>query len=109
VNIIRKIKLEQLGYYKFTDSEKELVNFLIDNIQNLTISNNMFLKNDRVIFYHDSLHIKIPYTIWYKLQIEYKFNYNEINNVLKFFIYQYYESYFNINKIYFCSPFLLDY
>src|SRR6478735_2456333 len=46
MNIIRKIKIEKLGYYKFTESEKELVNFIKD------YSNYKFYyKNNNFILY----------------------------------------------------------
>jgi len=35
MNIIRKIKLNQLGYYEFKDSEKELSEFIKENLLDL--------------------------------------------------------------------------
>lgn len=36
MNITRKMKLNSLGYYNFTESEQELIDFIKDNLLNLT-------------------------------------------------------------------------
>jgi len=57
MNILRKIKLNTLGYYEIIDDEKELITFIKDNLLDLKeIKLNKYqnvrfwFKNDRCIF-----------------------------------------------------------
>src|SRR6478735_11261506 len=99
MNIVRKIKLESLGYYVCKDNnEKELFKFIKDNFYDLEkveitkFGNNIiyYIKNNAIIFSENSNSyylIKInPSLIWWELENRFKFNYNETRELLSLIV-----------------------
>jgi|SRR6478735_598061 len=86
MSIVRKIKLEQLGYYTCKDNtEKELFKFIKENLLNLTEikleeypDSILYFKNDKCVFEYDS-NMKI---VFINLQLNYI---KEIENVIKYY------------------------
>jgi|SRR6478735_6794919 len=89
MSIIRKIKLNSLGYYEFNDSEKELVEFIKNNILNLTevtsekYPNTIFYFKNKELYYEYNLNSKQfsfnKYDIWDNV---FNFKYN-ISNIFE--------------------------
>jgi len=95
MNIIRKIKLNSLGYYKFKDSkEKKLFKFINDNLLNLYSINYhdsiIYLKDDNIIFEHylNFNWFEVNPSIWNYLQNI--INNEETVNLIKFIAKEYY-------------------
>ena len=95
MNIIRKIKLNQLGYYQFTDDEKKLITFLNENFLNLKkiqfpyyYASIFYFKEDKCIFQYNL----IDKCVWIPNYIEFNF-YNcskfELYDMKPFLTYKY--------------------
>src|SRR6478735_2045338 len=101
MNIIRKIKINSLGMYEFNDSEKELVNFIKENMLNLKqvklkyypISN-FYFKDDKYIFQHNfksnDFYVNDE-LIWEVFKTKFGYNYQEIYNLIKGIVEQAYK------------------
>jgi|SRR6478735_3814592 len=112
MNIVRKIKLNQLGYYKFKDSENDIIELIKSRILNLKIIKideypyiHFYTKNNYILFYHDfnSKMISTSFHNFYNLFIQSCTSHKEyeylINTLLKY--------YYNIdNKHIFYSMFI---
>jgi len=59
MNIIRKIKLNSLGYYQFTDKEKEIVEIIENNFKNLTKENNDYKNDNDIVFSYNGYYLNI--------------------------------------------------
>jgi len=93
MNIIRKIKLEQLGYYKYKDNkEKELFDFIKNNLLNLTevilesySTSKFYFKNDKLIFEMDSnlIILWVNYNlVWKILKNNFEYKEVEVHNLI---------------------------
>src|SRR6478735_255589 len=102
MNIIRKIKLESLGYYKFIDIEKELVCFINDNFLNLTKVTFLeytdyifYFKENKLIFEYDldENWIQLNESIWSVFITKFDYKYEEIRDLIKDIVKYYYNLY----------------
>jgi len=102
MNIIRKIKINSLGMYEFNDSEKELVEFIKENMLNLTevksnkytdetfyFKNNKFvfsiLKLKNVVYVYINNHLIYEYFADF-LELEYEYEiYNLIIDIIEYY------------------------
>ena len=93
MNIVRKIKLEKLGYYTYKDNrEKELFEFIKNNLLNLKeiyldeYHNEVFWFNkENVVFIYSLkyLCVDIRHDIWNFIETQLKFTYEETNIILR--------------------------
>src|SRR6478735_5117708 len=102
MNIIRKIKINSLGMYEFNDSEKELLEFIKENMLNLKI---IELKNypDYIMYFNDKgenifqQDLKTPWfyvrynLIWKVFETKFNLNYKETSNLIKGIVEQAYK------------------
>jgi len=102
MNIIRKIKLESLGYYKFIDIEKELVCFINDNFLNLVKVTFLeytdyifYFKENKLIFEYDldENWIQLNESIWSVFITKFDYKYEEIRDLIKDIVKYYYNLY----------------
>jgi len=106
MNIIRKIKLEQLGYYICQDdTEKKLFEFIKNNLLSLKevkIGKNSngiyyFKENEYIMDIHtDSLNVNYE-LLWKKLEFDFEFNDFKIRELLKLILKQHFK--INVNVI----------
>lgn len=68
MNIIRKIKLNSLGNYQFTDKEKEIVEIIENNFKNLIIENNDYKNNIDIVFSYNEYYLYVTSKYWELLE-----------------------------------------
>lgn len=99
MNIVRKIKLNQLGYHQLNDNEKKILNIIKRKFLDLKIIKldkypyiHFYTKEDIILFHHDlySENIWLNYYEFYK-KINILLNsYTEYQNLLKYILKCYY-------------------
>jgi|SRR6478735_2154660 len=99
-NLIRKIKLESLGYYEFNDYEKSLAKFIKNNLLNLKevkllgfIDNIYYFKDDKVIFEFNLEYncLSLKYDLWMVLDKRHNLYKYEIETILRNIFKKYYK------------------
>jgi len=102
MNILRKIKINSLGYYKYNNSEKKLLYFIKENMLNLKI---VELKNypDYIMYFNDKgenifqQDLKTPWfgvnydLIWGIIEKKFNYNYYQTRDLIKDVIEQAYK------------------
>jgi len=93
MNILRKIKINSLGMYEFSESEKELFEFIKENILNLKQVQLekypdylFYFKDDKCIFQQDLKFywFGVSYKLlWSVFENKFGYKYNETRDLIK--------------------------